>query len=241
MRRSRLVILSVIAMVVVLTVGAISIGGSAGRVLGADDKAVQSLLIAQQAPSAEGDSSSVNQTPSQQDAATREDYSKIDYKVYSPNAFKVNYLGLDGNFTIDPTEVSATDPRNPKRVVFSKMEFFSFYDDLEGKTPIAQNCRYLYKGAAGDPFYYPKESKTSIWDLFELVSKDDACQKFYYVTLRSPHAAPGEPLHIHMRYGDANSSFRTVLNISTLGPEDKTKIDPWWSVYCTEGESGCDK
>jgi len=38
-------------MVVVLTVGAISIGGSAGRVLGADDKAVQSLLIAQQAPS----------------------------------------------------------------------------------------------------------------------------------------------------------------------------------------------
>jgi len=38
MRRSRLVILSVIAMVVVLTVGAISIGGSAGRVLGADDK-----------------------------------------------------------------------------------------------------------------------------------------------------------------------------------------------------------
>ncbi|MBP5972843.1 hypothetical protein HW132_08885 [Brasilonema sp. CT11] len=160
--------------------------------------------------------------------------------VFSPNAFKVPYLGLDGTFTIDPTEISATDPRNPKRVVFNKMEFFSFYNDTEGNTPIAQNCRYVYKGAVGDPFYYPKQSKTSIWDLFELVSGDNACNQFYYVILRSPHGDPGK-IHMHMRYGDANSSFLNLLNQSNVGPEDKTKINPWWSVYCTEGVSGCDE
>lgn len=162
-------------------------------------------------------------------------------QVYSPNAFKVPYLGINGTFTIDTTEVSATDPRNPKRVVFKKMEYFSFYDDLEGNKPLAENCRYVYKGAAGDPFYYPTRSKTSIWDLFELVSGDAACNKFYYVILRSPHGDPGGPLHFHMRYGDANSNFLTLLNLSKAGPEDKTKIDPWWSVYCTEGVSGCDQ
>ncbi|WP_407900965.1 hypothetical protein [Scytonema sp. NUACC26] len=158
-------------------------------------------------------------------------------QVYSPNAFKVPFLGVDGTFNIDTTEISASDPRNPKRVVFNKMEFFSFYDDLTGEKPIAKNCRYVYKGAAGDPFYYPKQSKTSIWDLFELVSGEDACNKFYYVILRSPH---GEPVHFHMRYGDINSSFKTLLQLSNLGPEDKTNIDPWWSVYCAEGVSGCD-
>ncbi len=158
MRRWWLAILSITIMFVVVTVGAIGIGGSGGRVFGADENAVKPLLIAQQAPSADGDSSSVDQTPSSDAVASKYD-SKINYRVYSPNAFKVQYLGVDGTFTIDPTEVSATDPRNPKRVVFNKMEFFSFYDDLEGKTPIAENCRYVYKGAAGDPFYYPKQSK----------------------------------------------------------------------------------
>lgn len=158
-------------------------------------------------------------------------------QIYSPNAFKVPYLGVDGVFTIDTEEVSATDPRNPKRVVFQQMERFSFYKDLEGNTPIAENCRYVYKGAAGDPFYYPKESKTSIWDLFELASGDEACNNFYYVILRSPH---GNPVHMHMRYANAESSFDKLLNLSD-SPEDKTKIDPWWSVYCNEGVTGCDQ
>ena len=47
--------------------------------------------------------------------------------VFSPNAFKVPYLGVDGAFNIDTKEISATDPRNPKRVVFKQMEFFSFF------------------------------------------------------------------------------------------------------------------
>jgi hypothetical protein len=158
-------------------------------------------------------------------------------QIYSPNAFKVPYLGVDGRFNIDTADISATDPRNPKLVDFKKMEYFSFYEDLAGEKPIAQNCRYVYKGAAGDPYYYPKQSKTSIWDLFELVSGEEACNKFYYVTLRSPH---GDPVHFHMRYGDSNSSFNALLQLSNLGPEDKTRLDPWWSVYCAEGVSGCD-
>lgn len=156
--------------------------------------------------------------------------------VYSPNAFKVPYLGVDGAFNVDTKEISAIDPRNPKRIVFQKMEFFSFYKDLEGFTPIAEQCRYVYKGAAGDPFYYPQQSKTSIWDLFELASGSAACNNFYYVILRSPH---GNPVHMHMRYANAKSSFNELLRMSNA-PEDKTKVDPWWSVYCAAGVSGCD-
>jgi hypothetical protein len=159
-------------------------------------------------------------------------------QVYSPNAYKIPYLGIDGIFNIDTAEISASDPRNPRRIVFKKMEFFSFYEDSSGQRPIAQNCRYVYKGAAGDPYYYPKQSKTSIWDLFELVSGEQACNKFYYVTLRSPH---GEPVHMHLRYGDNNSSFKSLLQVSNLGPENKNSINPWWSVYCAEGVSGCDQ
>jgi len=44
-----------------------------------------------------------------------------------------------------------------------------------------------------------------------------------------------------MRYGDAQRSFEALLALSNMGPEDKTKIDPWWSVYCAEGKSECDK
>jgi hypothetical protein len=45
---------------------------------------------------------------------------------------------------------------------------------------------------------------------------------------------------MHLRYGDEQSSFRALLMMSN-GPEDKAKLDPWWSVYCVEGLSGCDK
>ena len=51
----------------------------------------------------------------------------------------------------------------------------------------------------------------------------------------------GDPIHMHLRYGDARSSFASLLAISEEGPEDKTKLDPWWSVYCAEGKSACDR
>jgi hypothetical protein len=103
-------------------------------------------------------------------------------------------------------------------------------------TPLAEECRYVYKGAEGDPFYYPDRSKTSIWDLFEFVSGAGDCKAFYYIIIRVPH---GDPVHMHLRYGDERSSFRKLLEMSD-GPEDKTQLDPWWSVYCAEGVSGCD-
>ena len=171
-----------------------------------------------------------------QDGHSRQHAAPLRGIVYSPNAFKVPYLGLDGTFTIDPQEIAATDPRNPKRIVFRTMEYFSFYADSAGATPLAEECRYIYQGAAGDPFYYPTLAKTSIWDLFEHASGAEACKKFFYVTVRAPH---GDPVHMHVRYGDDQSSFRQLLQMSN-GPEDKTQLDPWWSVYCAEGVSGCD-
>jgi hypothetical protein len=158
------------------------------------------------------------------------------FRVFSPNAYKKPYLGVDGEFTIDTQTITASDPRNPGKVVFKEMEYFSFYRDLAGTMPIAENCRYIYRGAAGDPYYFPTQFKTSIWDLFELASGGDTCKSFSYVILRSPH---GNPIHFHMRYGAADSSFRKLLNLSD-GPENPGALDPWWSVYCTAGTSGCD-
>lgn len=77
-------------------------------------------------------------------------------EITSPNA-DVPYLGVDGIFTLDTSVPSSLhDPRNPARIVFNQMEQFSFYRDLEGEDPIAENCQYEYRGAAPDPFYYPE-------------------------------------------------------------------------------------
>lgn len=158
--------------------------------------------------------------------------------LLSQNAFKVPYLGYDGVFTLDPAAtVPFSDPRNPKRIVMRKMEYFSFYRDLDGNEPLAENCRYVYRGSAGDPYYFYVEGyKHSIWDLFELNRGEERCKAFYYVIARPPH---GDPKHMHIRYGGENSSFRSLLANSS-GPEDPTRPDPWWSVYCEEGVIGCD-
>lgn len=151
----------------------------------------------------------------------------------SPNA-KVPYLGVHGTFTLDTSlPESLHDPRNPGRLVFEEMERFSFYRDLAGNDAIAENCEYSYSGAAPDPFYYP-EFQSSIWDLFELVSEDEACQGFKYVALRSPH---GDPIHMHFRYGGETSSFDELLAMST---DEETSLNPWWSNYCAEGVVACD-
>jgi hypothetical protein len=63
---------------------------------------------------------------------------------YSPTAFQVPSLVLDGTFTLDPEERSATDPRNPPPVVFHQMEYFSFYADRAGVKPHAEECRFVY-------------------------------------------------------------------------------------------------
>lgn len=153
----------------------------------------------------------------------------------SPNA-EMQYLGVDGVFTLDTSVPSSLhDPRNPGRIEFDAMEQFSFYRDMAGSDPIAENCQYAYQGATPDPFYYP-EFQTSIWDLFELVSDDPACSGFNYVALRSPH---GDPIHMHVRYGGETSSFDTLLQMSLAEP-DAAELNPWWSLYCAEGVTACD-
>ena len=158
-------------------------------------------------------------------------------KVTSPNA-QVAHLGLHGVFTIDMQELAAKDPRNPRRIAFTEMTRASFFDDVDGKTPIARDCQDVYRGAAGDPYYYPERSKWSIWELLELTGGETSSRKFSFVIVTAPH---GDPVHMHLRYGDESSSFQRLLAISTQGPEDKTKLDPWWSVYCAEGKSRCDR
>lgn len=162
----------------------------------------------------------------------------LELQIVSPNAYKVPYLGVDGTFTLDTSLAeSANDPRNPKRVKFEKMEFFSFYADLQGSEPLAENCRYVYRGAAGDPFFFPERSLGSIWDLFQLRGGDDPdCEAFKYVILRAPH---GDPIHMHMRYGDDSTGFQALLENSTLS-EDAASFNPWWSTYCAEGVTACD-
>jgi len=156
-------------------------------------------------------------------------------EVASPNA-DVPHMGVDGVFTLDVSvPASLHDPRNPGRIVFEEMERFSFYRDMEGEDPIAESCQYSYQGAVPDPFYYP-EFQTSIWDLFELTSDDPACIGFQYVALRSPH---GEPIHMHVRYGNESSSFEELLQMSLAEP-DRAELNPWWSLYCAEGITACD-
>ena len=84
--------------------------------------------------------------------------------------------------------------------------------------------------------FYPTRAKTSVWDLFGLASGAKASKAFSYAAARAPH---GKPMHMHPRYGDEHSGFRKLLQMSD-GPEDKTQLAPWWSVYCAGGVSGCD-
>ncbi len=160
-------------------------------------------------------------------------------QVISPNAYKIPYLGYNGMFMLNADqEGSMKDPRNPKRIGIAKMEQITFYKGLTGKDTIARNCEYVYMGAAGDPKYYI-EFKAS-WDMFELVQdekQDPGCQKFQYLVLTAPH---GNPIHMHLRYGDAKSSFDALLKLSHE-TENAAKFNPWFATYCGAGKTRCGK
>lgn len=162
----------------------------------------------------------------------------IETQIISPNAYKVPYLGFDGVFNLNAEhENSLKDPRNPKRIAIEKMEKFTFYKDAAGKTPMARDCHYTYMGAAPDPKYY-FQFKSAVWDLFELVQEekqDSACNKFKYLILTAPH---DEPIHMHFRYGNAQSSFEALLKMSN-DPEDAAKFSPWFATYCGGGKTQC--
>ncbi|WP_437682034.1 hypothetical protein [Sorangium sp. So ce131] len=151
----------------------------------------------------------------------------------------VPYLGVDGEYTSDPLAAACPDdPRNPGRVALDQMKSFSFYSDREGTTPLAEECGYAYEGFAPDPHYFP-EVPDSVWLQFALTSGGDGCEAFRYVVMRPPHG-DGAVKHMHLRYGDAGTSFAGLLDMSYGDEDDADRCNPWWSVYCSAGSEGCD-
>ncbi|MEL6865800.1 MAG: hypothetical protein AAFP19_15350, partial [Bacteroidota bacterium] len=85
------------------------------------------------------------------------------------------YLTMNGEFHLNPGDsMSQNDPRNPGRLLLetsdekgsvTKMTFFD-HTDIDKKLA---ECGYHFIGSRPDPHYYPEQSKTSIWDVFEKV------------------------------------------------------------------------
>jgi len=143
-----------------------------------------------------------------------------------------SFLRMDGEFKMDPVDKSVrNDPRNPSRIVLetseeagtlTRMAFYKHHRPSE----LWAEGGYQYISSQPDPHYYPDESKTSIWDVFELKEpRQGDTEKFKYVISRSPH---GEPIHMHLRYGN---NVDSLLAMSSM-EEDSTNYNPWWSLYC---------
>jgi len=84
------------------------------------------------------------------------------------------YLTMNGEFHLNPGDsMSQYDTRNPGKLELktseeagsnTKMTFYD-HDDLDKKLA---ECGYEFIGSRPDPHYYPKQSKTSIWDVFKM-------------------------------------------------------------------------
>ena len=183
-------------------------------------------------------------------AAGREAMGLPDREVFEavpqPNE-KVPFFGLDGDFSSDQpaapkcTADYAPNGRNPGLVRFAKGETMSFYEDRKGERPIAEDCRYAYRGFAADPKYFgigKDQSPTSLWLEYELTSGPPACEeKFHFVIVRPPEGADAKR-HLHLRYGARGTSLDALVALSAA--PSVGVCDPWWSVYCTRGQKDCD-
>ncbi|MEM7572747.1 MAG: hypothetical protein AAF433_07595 [Bacteroidota bacterium] len=150
------------------------------------------------------------------------------------------YLSMNGEFHLNPGDsLSQKDPRNPGRLILetsdengslTKMTFFD-HDDLSLKLA---ECGYHFIGSRPDPHYYPEQSKTSIWDVFEKVEDFSGdCMNYQYVLSRSPH---GDPIHMHLRYGNDVESILAMSN-----DEEDDRFNPWWATYCDiDRTTACD-
>lgn len=152
-------------------------------------------------------------------------------------AHAFSYLGMDGEFEMDPVTASTQDdPRNPSRIRLAtseeagsktRMAFYAHDDESR----LVADCGYQYVGSFPDPHYFPAESKSSIWDAFERTdSYDGDCDSYAAVISRSPH---GEPAHLHLRYG---GDVQELLAMSTA-PVDSARFEPWWALYCEPGRT----
>lgn len=167
----------------------------------------------------------------------------------TPRSQPLEYTNFDGTFVMDTTvALTVDDPRNPSIITASITAELDpaeplpetgevarmVFHDHDDPAVITGECLYRYGGARPDPFY-GREFRTSVWDVFELVGTvAGACDGFHHVIVRTPHS---DPQHVHLRYGSADEPVDRLLERS-LAPEQG--FDPWWSVYCREGVSGCD-
>ncbi len=150
------------------------------------------------------------------------------------------YLRMNGEFHLNPGDtMSQDDERNPGRLSLTTSEEkgsltkMTFYDHYDLNKKLAE-CGYEYIGSRPDPHYFPKESKTSIWDIFKKVKDFEGdCINYEYVISRSPH---GEPLHMHLRYGKDLEALLAMSNDKEDGG-----FNPWWATYCEyDMKTACD-
>ncbi len=183
------------------------------------------------------------QSPSEKEAVTdHKDHGRDDdhYHGHSHaqateehgHAHLFSFLNMNGEFRMDPEDESVrNDPRNPSRITLKttedagSMTRMKFYDHNDANKLLA-DCGYEFIGSRPDPHYYPEESKTSIWDVFEQKENFEGdCGAYQFVISRSPH---GEPIHMHLRYGQDVDELLAMSNM----PEDPENFNPWWSLYC---------
>ena len=166
----------------------------------------------------------------------------------------IPFSGVDGDYSSDePGERTAdggaacradyaTGGRNPRLVRLVHDETFSFYDDRAGSRPLAEGCTYKRVGVAPDPRYFgiaEGQSPTSLWLTYELAAGSPACDaKFHFVAIRPPEGA-GSKKHLHLRYGSKATTLEALVRLS-VEPQ-RSACDPWWSVYCTRGNTACDE
>ena len=145
------------------------------------------------------------------------------------------YLGMNGEYEMDPEQAATRDdPRNPSRIRLVTSDEagtptrMAFYDHADPDRLVA-DCAYQYAGSRPDPHYFPAESKTSIWDVFEQTDTYEGdCAGYASVISRSPHGNPG---HMHLRYG---TDTEELLAMSTV-PVDSAAFEPWWALFCEAG------
>lgn len=153
---------------------------------------------------------------------------------------RFSFLNMNGEFKMNPNDsMTQNDPRNPSRLLLStsdekgtvtSMTFYA-HDDMD---KVLATCGYQFIGSRPDPHYFPGESKTSIWDVFEKVEDFTGdCSPYKYVISRSPH---GDPIHMHLRYGDDVEAL-----LANSNAEEDENFNPWWSTYCDiDRTTSCD-
>jgi len=103
-----------------------------------------------------------------------------------------------------------------------------FYKDIDGKTPLAQNCYVTRVQQATHSITHT--SRRHRFGICSIASGPAECN-----FLCHPALTASEPVHMHMRYGNADSSFRELLNLST--PENKN-INLVERLLCSRCVSG---